>query len=390
MKNNFYYPLTKNNFTNSDIAASHKVLVSKNLTMGSVTSLFENHFSKKFLHQNSIMVNSGSSANLLIFQTLINPNVKLLKQNDEVLIPAICWSTSLWPIIQSGLKPVFVDIDLDTLNISINDLKKKITKKTKALMLVHALGNSADMDLIKKICKINKLILIEDTCEALGSKFKNKLLGTFGEFSSFSTYYSHHITSVEGGFVSCKNNKFLKTLKVLRSHGWEKEIVTKKNNNWKFINSGFNFRPTDITASIGLNQMKRLNSILLTRKKNFQIITNSLKKIKNFNNIFNLIIENKSHKNIAWFGIPIKIKNDFIKKRKKILNFLNKKGIETRPIISGNFSNQPAAKLYKIKSSNLINANIIERSSFFIGIHNQKISTNDINKFCKVFKYLKI
>lgn len=390
MKNKFYYPLTKNNFTNSDISSSYKVLKSKNLTMGRVTKMFEKYFSKKFLNQNSIMVNSGSSANLLIFQALINPQVKLLKKGDEVLIPAICWSTSLWPIIQSGLKPVFVDIDLETLNISLEDLKRKMTKKTKALMLVHALGNSTDMSLVKIICKKYKLILIEDTCEALGSKFKNKLLGTFGEFSSFSTYYSHHITSAEGGFVSCKNKKYFKILKVLRSHGWEKEIVSKKSNNWKFINSGFNFRPTDITAAIGLNQLKRLNSILFVRKTNFKMITNALIKIDNFNKFFDLLIEKKKYKNISWFGIAIKIKNKFLKKRNKILKYLKINGVETRPIISGNFANQPAAKLYKIKSFKLNNANLIEKSSFFIGIHNQKLRKKDLNNFCNVFKNLKI
>ena len=203
MSNKYFYPLTKQNFSNSDMSEAQKILNNKKITMGTVTKKLENKFSS-YIGQDSLMVNSGSSANLLIFQLLINPIVKLLKSEDEVLISSICWSTSLWPIIQSNLKPVFVDIDCATLNISLNDLEKKITKKTKALMLVHALGNCSDMRKIRAFCKRNNLILIEDACEALGSEYKGKKLGTFGDFSSFSMYYSHHITSGEGGFISFK------------------------------------------------------------------------------------------------------------------------------------------------------------------------------------------
>ena len=199
------YPLTESVLEKADLKAAIKVINSKKITMGQKTQELESFFKDKISKVNSLMVNSGSSANLLIFQCLINPMIKRLKPGDEVLVPAICWSTSLWPIIQSGLKVKFVDIDLDTLNISLFDLEKKISKKTKALMLVHALGNCADMTKLTNICKKNKIILIEDTCEALGSTFKNKPLGTFGEFSSFSFYYSHHITSGEGGIVCAKN-----------------------------------------------------------------------------------------------------------------------------------------------------------------------------------------
>jgi len=217
--NKINYSLTESVLENADINSAIKVLKSKKITMGPKTKQIEAFFKDKILKTDSLMVNSGSSANLLIFQCLINPMVKKLKPGDEVLIPAICWSTSLWPIIQSGLNVKFVDIDLSTLNIDLNDLEKKINKKTKALMLVHALGNCTDMSKLVNICKKNKIILIEDTCEALGSTYKKKPLGTFGDFSSFSFYYSHHITSGEGGMVCTKNKKFLEILKSLRSHG---------------------------------------------------------------------------------------------------------------------------------------------------------------------------
>ena len=156
-KVNSFYPLTQSVLENRDLNAAIKIIKSKKITMGKKTQEIENYFKKKVTGINSLMVNSGSSANLLIFQCLINPMVKRLKPGDEVLIPAICWSTSLWPIIQSGLKVKFVDIDLNTFNINTSQLIRKVTKKTKALMLVHALGNCADMDKIVEICKKKKL-----------------------------------------------------------------------------------------------------------------------------------------------------------------------------------------------------------------------------------------
>lgn len=383
MKDRFFYPLTKENLNTEDIKSGIKTLKTKKITMGKKTLEIESYFSKKIIKRDSLMVNSGSSANLLIFQALINPKLNILKKGDKILIPAVCWSTSLWPIIQSGLKPIFVDIDEKTLNISILDLKKKINKQTKGLMLVHALGNCAEMDEIVKICKEKKLILIEDACEALGSKFKNKYLGTFGDFSSFSMYYSHHITSGEGGFVTSKQKKNINLLKVLRSHGWEKEI-NKSKNNWRFINSGFNLRPTDLNASIGLSQLKRLKKILSIRNKNYNLLKKILYRSKKFKNQFEIITSAKG-KDIAWFGIAIKLNKKFIKLKNNIIVSLNKSGIETRPIISGNFANQPAVKLYNILPGQLINADKIEKSCFFLGLHNIILKEKELKKFEKFF-----
>jgi CDP-6-deoxy-D-xylo-4-hexulose-3-dehydrase len=385
--NKISYPLTESVLEGVDIDAAIKVLRSKKITMGPKTRQVEAYFKDHIVKTNSLMVNSGSSANLLIFQCLINPMVKKLKPGDEVLIPAICWSTSLWPIIQSGLKVKFVDIDLSTLNIDLNDLIKKITKRTKALMLVHALGNCTDMTKLMNICKKNKIILIEDTCEALGSTYKNKPLGTFGDFSSFSFYYSHHITSGEGGMVCTKNKKYLEILKSLRSHGWSRDLKNNKtlskkhkniDKNWIFINSGFNLRTTDINAAIGLEQLKRIKKILSIRKYNFLKIKKSLLKNKKYNNQFT-ILDDQEHANTAWFGIPIILNFDNKKYKQKLMNNLNNKGIMTRPIISGNFANQPSIKLYKIKiDSELPNSNLVDKKGFFLGLHNIKISDSKL------------
>ena len=381
--NKISYSLTESVLESKDINAAIKVLRSKKITMGPKTRQVEAYFKDHIVKTNSLMVNSGSSANLLIFQCLINPMVKKLKPGDEVLIPAICWSTSLWPIIQSGLKVKFVDIDLSSLNIDLNDLNKKITKKTKALMLVHALGNCADMTKLINICKKNKIILIEDTCEALGSTYKNKPLGTFGDFSSFSFYYSHHITSGEGGMVCTKNKKYLEILKSLRSHGWSRDLKNNKtlskkhkdiDKDWIFINSGFNLRTTDINAAIGLEQLKRIKKILSIRKYNFLKIKKSLLRNKKYNNQF-IILDDQKHANTAWFGIPIILSSNNKKYKQKIMSNLHRKGIMTRPIISGNFAKQPSIKLYKIKFHNqLPNSDLVDKKGFFLGLHNIKIS----------------
>ena len=204
--NKFFYPLIENPYSNKDIQEGIRVLKSKQLTLSKETFKFEKSFTKKLNSSYSLMVNSGSSANLLALQCLINPYRKnRLKAGDEIIIPTLCWSTSLWPIIQSNLKPVFVDINKNTLNLDEKSIEKKITKKTKAIMLVHVLGNTCNMETIMRIKKKYNLFLIEDTCESLGTKYKNKYLGTFGEFSSFSFYSSHQISSGEGGMICCKD-----------------------------------------------------------------------------------------------------------------------------------------------------------------------------------------
>ena len=379
MKNkSIKYPLTNTVLDNDDIESGVKVLKSKWITMGRETLKFENTFSKKISNRPSIMVNSGSSANLLIFQCLINPKINKLKKDDEVLIPAICWSTSLWPIIQSGLKVKFVDIDPKTLNLDLDDFEKKITKKTKALMLVHAMGNCADMEKIVRICKKKNIILIEDTCEALGSKYKGKQLGTFGDFSSYSFFYSHHITSGEGGMICAKSNKDADVIRTLRSHGWHRAISNKKSYSWSFINSGFNLRPTDISASIGNSQIKKLKNIIKIRQENFKLIRNALLEDKKFSDKFSIIKENPNN-SIVWFGIPIILRSTEKSYKNKVTNKLNKLGIDTRPLISGNFAKQPAIKLYKLKINNdLKNADFIDRNSFFIGLHNTKTSIKTV------------
>ena len=390
MKQNFKkYPLLSNAFTNEDINKGIKVIKSKNITMSKITLKFEKKFARKLGVKYALMTNSGSSANLLAISALINPlNKKKLNKNDEILIPAVCWSTSLWPIIQNNLKPVFVDVDLDTFNIDIKNLEKKISKKTKAIMLIHVLGTCSNMTKLMQIAKKNKLIVIEDTCESLGAKFNKKLLGTFGKFGTFSFYYSHQITSGEGGMVVCNNKKDYNILKSMRSHGWSrnthfhnyyKKKYKKIDERFIFIGPGYNLRPTEVQAAIAHNQFNRLDKLIKIKNDNRNKLISSFIHHSKWKNQFIFVNPEKKIKP-SWFGLPILINKKYLNNKNEFLNYLTNNNIENRPIISGNFLNQPASKLYKFKynKKDFHNSQEIEKRGFFIGLHTQPISANTI------------
>lgn len=393
--NKYIYPLIENPFSDDDIIKGINVLKSKQLTLSKETKNFEKKFTAKLKSKYSLMVNSGSSANLLALQCLINPYRKnRLKKDDEIIIPTLCWSTSLWPIVQSNLKPVFVDINPKTLNIDEEKLETKITHKTKAILLVNVLGNSCDMNKIIKIKKKYNLILIEDNCESLGSKYKKKYLGTYGDFSSFSFYSSHQISSGEGGMICCKDKNDYNIIKSLRSHGWsrgtsfENEIYKKNkflDKRFIFFNSGFNLRPTEVSAAIGHNQFKRMDKLMKIRNINRKKIINSLLNNSYLKNKIDFYYENK-FVNPSWFGLSIKILIKNFNKN-KIIKKLENNGIETRPIISGNFANQPAAKLYGISlNQKFPNTDKVYNSSFFIGLPTKQINNKFLKKIVSAFE----
>ena len=374
------YPLTSTPFETSDIIKGAETLIGGRITMSKITSEFESQFAKFLGVKYALMVNSGSSANLLALFGLVNPkNKKKIKKNDECILPAICWSTSLWPIVQSGLKPVFIDVDLSTFNLNLEDLQKKINSRTKAVLAVHILGNCTNMNKLLKIVNKKKITLIEDTCESLGSVYNNKYLGTFGKYGTYSFYVSHQMTAGEGGMIVCNNIEDYKIIHALRAHGWDRGLFKKNNRNFNFVNSGFNLRPLDLTAAIGLSQFKRLNRMNKIRSDNRNRIINSLKKSLLWSEQFTFLDPIKKLKP-SWFGLPILINKNYLKNKKKFLSYLNKNGIETRPIISGNFLNQPSIKLYGLNENKkkFKNAQEIEDRGFFIGLHPHKINENTL------------
>ena len=380
----FKYPLLENAFSIQDIDSAIKVVKSKRLTMSKKTLEFEKNFSKFIKSKYCLMVNSGSSANLLAFFALTNPLKKnKLKLGDECLIPALCWSTSLWPIVQSGLVPKFIDVDLKTYSPNLEIIKKNITRKTRAIMLINVLGNCSEIDKIKSFAKKKNIYLIEDNCESLGSVYKGKNLGTFGDFSTFSFYYSHQLTAGEGGMIVCNNESDFRILQSLRAHGWDREI-SKKKNTFNFVNQGFNLRPLDISASIAISQLKRLKKMVKTRKYNRDMIIKHLKKSAKWDDQFTFFESTKFLKP-SWFSIPLLINKKYLKYKNNFLKKLEKNKIETRPIISGNFINQPAIKLHKLRfnKDSFRNSQEIEERGFFIGLPTKKIKSQDLKKLTR-------
>ena len=386
-----YYPLTTNTLSNLDKKNAIKVIKSGNITRGKYNLKVENFFSKKY-NRYALLVNSGSSANLLALSLVVNKLGKYkFSKSDEVIIPTLCWSTSLYPILQMNLKPVFVDINLENLNIDIEKLKKKITSKTKAIMLVHALGNCTSMNELKKLCSKKKITLIEDCCEALGSKYNNKYLGTFGNISTFSFYFSHHITSGEGGLILCKNKADFKILLSLRAHGWSREVDQFNGNKndkfdklFNFVNLGYNLRLTDIQAALLSNQSKKIDQFRVNRTFNYELIIKILKNSKILSKKL-IFVKKQKNSQISWFNFPIILKNFNRIKRDNLCVKLNKLGIETRPIISGNFTKQKVIKnlMKNISYEKFPKVDIVTNSGFMIGISSIKINKKIVEKLCK-------
>lgn len=398
MKKNLY-PLLSDAFNKKDIIEAIKVIKSKHITMSKKTEMFEKYFAKIIGSKYAVMTNSGSSANLISMSCLRNPlSPNRIPYGSEVIIPAVCWSTTLWPILQNNLKPVFVDVELNTFNIDLESLKKKITKKTKAIIIVHVLGSSTNMNELMKIVRKHKLNLIEDTCESLGAEYNKKKLGTYGRFGTYSFYYSHQITSGEGGMVVCNNYTDYNILKSLRSHGWSRKTIFQKifkrkydklDDRFLFIGPGYNLRPTEIQSVIAHNQFKRLKKFMSIRNFNRNKIISSLKKNKKWDKQFQFVKLSKSIKP-SWFGLPIMVSKKYSNIKNKFLKKLSSNGIENRPIISGNFLNQPASKMLKLKynKNDFKNSNEIEERGFFIGLHTKKITNSQLknitNNFLKI------
>lgn len=385
-----HFPLLEKGFTNADIMRGIEVLLSRKLTMSEITKKFENSFANYIGSKYALMVNSGSSANLLAAFALVNPQKKRrLKRGDSFIIPAICWSTSLWPMVQCGLRPKFVDVNIN--NFCLDETLLKKDKTLKAIMNIHILGNSANMDILKNYAKNNNMFMIEDTCEALGSKYKSKYLGTFGDFGTYSFYYSHQITSGEGGMIICKTKKDHDILYAMRSHGWDRGLYnSQKVKNFNFINSGFNVRGMDLTAAIGLSQLKRLNNMIKSRSRNRNLIINKLRNHISWDDQFTFFNPNENVKP-SWFGLPLLINKKLISKKTNFLRYLNYSGIETRPILSGNFLNQKACKLYKFnyKKKDVKVSQEIEDRGFFIGLPTKDMSSDKLDFLCEKLMNIK-
>ena len=381
---NMKYPLVKDTIDNDDIDELVRWLQTyPRLTKGPLTKEFESRWASYVGTKRAIYVNSGSSANLLMLYSLIIRGD--LKIGDSVVVPAISWATDLSPVIQLGLNPVLCDCNMDDLSIDLEHFRNIIQKNNpKVLMLVSVLGLVPKMDDITKICEDNNIVLLEDTCESLGSMFQDKKLGTFGLMSSFSLYFGHHISTVEGGMICTDDEELSDVLLSIRNHGWDRDLSDESKRKhrarynvkefdalYKFYYPGFNVRATDLQAKIGFRQLEKLDEVCKTRERNFQLYTQILKEC----NIW--LPANKTENFTSNFCFPI-IHSD----RDNIAKCLIEAGVECRPLIAGSMGMQP---MYteRYGTLKLRNASVIDSCGMYVP-NNQSLSEEDINEICKI------
>ncbi len=381
------YSLSNDTWDNQEIEAAYKVIDSRLFTMGRNVKEYEKAFAQKFGAKYAVMSNSGSSANLLTMAALLYSG--RLVRGDEILVTAVSWSTTYFPISQMGFKLRFVDIDLGTLNVDVDALEAAITPATKAVMLVNLLGNPNEFDKIQKICDKYNLIMLEDNCESMGSTFNGKKAGTFGLIGSYSTYFSHHLCTMEGGVNVTDDEELYHYMLSIRSHGWTRHLpddskIYKKLNDpfyesFNFIMPGFNVRPLEIEAATGIEQLKKLDAFILQRRKNADLFKKRISEETSF-------LTQQEIGEASWFGFAIILPEDIKGKRDLFTDALRANDIEVRPIVAGNFARQKALKFldYSI-GGELKNADYIHDNGFFVGNHSIEMSEN-INLLIDVLK----
>ncbi len=383
----------------SEVPVSGKVIGNlelKNLVEASLdgwltTGRFNEEFQKKLANFLSVKclltVNSGSSANLIAFSTLTSPKLKekSIQKGDEVISVAAGFPTTVNPIVQFGAIPVFIDVKLPTYNIDENLIEEAITKKTKAIMLAHTLGNPFNIKKINDICKKYNLWLIEDSCDALGSEYNNQKVGTFGDLATLSFYPAHHITMGEGGAVFTNSKRLERIAESFRDWGRDcycepgKDNTCTKRFGWQlgdlpfgydhkytYSHMGYNMKITDMQAACGLAQLDSLESFIVKRKENFKFLYENLKELEDF-----LILPKaEANSDPSWFGFPLSLKENNNFNRNNLTQYLNQNKIGTRLLFSGNITRQPFMKNmnYKIHKK-LNNTDFIMNNTFWVGLY---------------------
>ena len=380
------------------------------LTAGKYAQEFEKEFARFLGIKYCLLTNSGSSANLLAISALTSPKLgeKRLKPGDEVITVACGFPTTLNPIIQNNLKPVFIDIDLGTYNIQSEKIEKAISKKTKAIFIAHTLGNPFDLDKILKTVKKHNLWLIEDNCDALGSKYgsagssqaKWKYTGSFGHISTCSFYPAHHITMGEGGAVLTNDPELKKIIASFRDWGRDcwcepgSDNTCKKRFSWKlgklpfgydhkytYSHIGYNLKITDLQAAVGLAQLKKLPLFIKKRKENFALLYKFFKK---YDKYF-VLPETTKNSSPSWFGFPLLVKENAPFNRAEIVNYLEEKKIATRMLFGGNLTKQPAYKDVKYRTvDSLKNTDLVMNNLFWIGVY-PGITKEKLNYMIRIF-----
>jgi len=381
--------------------------------VGKYTRRFETELSKFLGVKKAVMTNSGSSANLLAVSALLSQQLGediKLEPGDEVITPALTFPTTINPIIQNNLVPVLLDVNVETYNISAEGLETALSNRTKALFVPHTLGNPNEMDALLDFVKEHNLFLIEDACDALGSKYNGRYVGSFGSFGTFSFYPAHQITTGEGGAIVTNDEELSKVALSLRDwgracvmpvcnplhcpdkscprsvryeeHAVRNELPEDYDKRYTYTNIGYNLQPTEIQASMGLAQLKKLPSFIKLRRRNFELL---YEEFQNYEDFF-ILPESLPKSDPCWFAFPLTIKKGVSFKRKDIVQWFTKHNIEVKMLFAGNILKHPAYKSINCRvAQKLTNSDYIMRNSFFLGVY-PGISEEKMKYMVNVFR----
>lgn len=372
------YPLASTTWDEAEYAAIDRVLKSGMFSMGKEVAEFERQFAEWVGSRYAIMVNSGSSANLAMIAALMFRKEGALKRGDEVIVPAVSWSTTYHPLQQYGLKLKFVDIDRDTLNLDLEQLQTAITADTKAILAVNLLGNPNDFAEIRRIIGDRDILLLEDNCESLGAVFDGKQAGTHGLMGTFSCFFSHHIATMEGGLVVTDDEELYHIMLCIRAHGWTRNlpkhnlVCGEKSDNpfeesFRFVLPGYNLRPLEMSGAVGQEQLKKLAGMIAARRDNASHFA------QRFANHPWLRMQKETGQS-SWFGFSLLLSEDAPVSRSELMDKLTASQIDVRPIVAGNFAKNEVLKWFDYSvHRELKGAEYIDQYGFFVGNHHYSL-----------------
>lgn len=369
----YWYPLSLATYGTDEIIEALDSMCSFRTSMAEKTLQFERQFAKWQGSADSVMVNSGSSADLLLTLLLTNPLAPMVKPGAEIIIPVVTWPTQIWSAMMAGLKVKLVDVDPDTLNIDLDDLERSITPQTEALFLVHLMGNPCDMDRIGALAKKHKLHIIEDCCEAMGATWGDTKVGNFGVGAAYSFFFSHHITCMEGGMVVINNLDHAEQLRLLRAHGWIRNVDPARfdmsghpeiDPRYAFVNWGLNVRPTEAQAGFGLRQLEKADAFGERRASMSKRFNDYIAKTEWLRTP---VVSPKATP--SWLALPLMVDAKAPFKRAELTAYLEGCGVETRPVVTGNVARHPVAKLFpEFRERQFPGADQIHDRGFYIGL----------------------
>ncbi len=379
-----YYDLAADTWGPEEKAAIQNVVNSGRLTMGPKVAEFEAAFAKYFGRRHAVMVNSGSSGNLVGIASLFYRSENPLKRGDEVIVPAIAWSTTYSPLQQYGLKLRFVDVELDTLNMDVRRLDEALNAKTRMIVGVSILGNPAALDKMRKFADQHGLIFFEDNCESMDAELGGQKTGSFGDISTFSTFFSHHISTIEGGVITTDDDELNALARSIRTHGWTRDLpdtlkLSERRDDdffeaYRFILPGYNVRPQEINAAVGLEQLKKLPYMTDVRRRNWLTFSNLFKGDDRF------IIQRENGKS-SCFSFTLILNPEKLINRNKVLDALTEGGIGYRLITGGCFPRHDVIQYFDFEIvGEMTNGNITHDNGFFVGNHPFDL-TSQIERF---------